>query len=65
MLIFYDGYVSNLSKRVDLLSGKQTWMKIHDCHILMQRLFPIAFAELIDKSVREAQLSNYSFSLKF
>lgn len=24
MLIFYDGYVSNLSKRVDLLSGKQT-----------------------------------------
>lgn len=61
---FSDGYASSLSKCVDLSSGKLTGMKSHDCHILMQRLLPVAFAELMDKSVHEALSSKY-FSLQF
>ncbi|XP_056843317.1 uncharacterized protein LOC130495813 [Raphanus sativus] len=51
---FSDGYASSLSKCVDLSGGKLTGTKSHDCHVLMQRLIPIAFAELMDKSVHEA-----------
>ena len=58
---FSDGYASSLSKCVDLSSGKLTGMKSHDCHILMQRLLPVAFAELMDKSVHEALSSKYFF----
>ena len=56
---FSDGYSSSLSKCVDLLRGKLTGMKSHDCHVLMQRLLLIAFAELMDKSVHEALSSKY------
>ncbi|CAA7026177.1 unnamed protein product [Microthlaspi erraticum] len=36
-------------------------MKSHDCHVLMQRLLPIAFSELLDESVHNV----LSISLKF
>ena len=56
---FSDGYSSSLSKCVDLLKGKLTGMKSHDCQVLMQRLLPIAFAKLMDKSVHEALSGKY------
>ncbi|XP_013594978.1 PREDICTED: uncharacterized protein LOC106303189 [Brassica oleracea var. oleracea] len=58
---FSDGYASSISGCVDLSGGKLTGMKSHDCHVLMQRLLPIAFAELLDKSVHEALSSVSSF----
>lgn len=57
---FPDGYSSSLSNCVDLAGGKLNGMKSHDCHVLMQRLLPIAFAELIDKSVHSVLSSKFS-----
>ncbi|CAE6114411.1 unnamed protein product [Arabidopsis arenosa] len=57
---FSDGYSSSLANCVDLPGKKLTGMKSHDCHVLMQRLFPIAFAELMDKSVHDALSSKFS-----
>ncbi|XP_023632701.1 uncharacterized protein LOC111828600 [Capsella rubella] len=57
---FSDGYSSSLSNCVDLVGTKLTGMKSHDCHVLMQRLLPVAFAELLDKSVHEALSSKFS-----
>ncbi|XP_050207480.1 uncharacterized protein LOC126656899 [Mercurialis annua] len=52
-LKFPDGYVSNLSRCVDLNSLKMMGMKSHDCHVFMQRLLPIALRELIPAEVWE------------
>ncbi|XP_055961459.1 uncharacterized protein LOC130015401 [Mercurialis annua] len=52
-LMFPDGYVSNLSRCVDLNSLKMMGMKIHDCHVFMQRLLPIALRELLPPEVWE------------
>ncbi|KAK2413382.1 hypothetical protein QL285_036100 [Trifolium repens] len=41
-----DGYVSNLSRCVDLKEAKLFGMKSHDCHVFMQRLLPLAFKAL-------------------
>lgn len=50
---FPDGYVSNLAKCVE--GQKFAGMKSHDCHVFMQRLLPIAFAELLpDIKIHEA-----------
>lgn len=56
---FSDGYASSISGCVDLSGGKLTGMKSHDCHVFMQRLLPVAFAELLDKSVHEALSGKY------
>ena len=37
-----DGYVSNISRRVNMKECKISDLKSHDNHILMQQLFPIA-----------------------
>ncbi|XP_056863719.1 uncharacterized protein LOC130510982 [Raphanus sativus] len=50
---FPDGYVSNLSRCVEK-GQKFSGMKSHDCHVLMQRLLPFAFAELLPTNVHEA-----------
>ncbi|XP_050222508.2 uncharacterized protein LOC126672598 [Mercurialis annua] len=52
-LKFPDGYVSNLSRCVDLNSLKMMGMKSHDCHVFMQRLLPIALRELLPPEVWE------------
>ncbi|XP_050238000.1 uncharacterized protein LOC126687481 [Mercurialis annua] len=56
---FPDGYVSNLSRCVDSTKQKMMGMKIHDCHVFMQRLLPIALRELLPKEIWEpiAELS--------
>ena len=53
-LKFPDGYVSNLTRCVDMKKGKLSGMKSHDCHVFMQRLIPIAFRELLPVNVWEA-----------
>ncbi|KAJ8769380.1 hypothetical protein K2173_002584 [Erythroxylum novogranatense] len=52
-LKFPDGYVSNLSRCVDMRKYKLFGMKSHDCHVFMQRLIPIAFRELLPSKVWE------------
>ncbi|XP_042388266.1 uncharacterized protein LOC121980336 isoform X2 [Zingiber officinale] len=50
-LKFPDGYVSNLGRCVDMKECKLIGLKSHDCHIIMQRLIPIAFRELLPNFV--------------
>ncbi|KAJ8761260.1 hypothetical protein K2173_001316 [Erythroxylum novogranatense] len=52
-LKFPDGYVSNMSRCVDMRKYKLFGMKSHDCHVFMQRLIPIAFRELLPSKVWE------------
>ncbi|KAL1226345.1 hypothetical protein V5N11_030517 [Cardamine amara subsp. amara] len=51
---FTDGYASNLRNCIDYGEGKFTGMKSHDCHVVMQRLLPFAFAQLLDPDVYQA-----------
>ncbi|XP_070054771.1 uncharacterized protein [Nicotiana tomentosiformis] len=54
-----EGYASNLGKHVDMVEGKLTHMKGHDCHIFMETLIPIAFCgfpENIWKPITEISL---------
>ena len=46
-LKFHDGYASNMARCVDMRKHKFFGMKIHDFHVFMQRLIPIAFCELL------------------
>ncbi|GAB2290376.1 hypothetical protein Dimus_038100 [Dionaea muscipula] len=50
-LRFPDGYVSNLSRCVDVSGLKLQNMKSHDCHVFMQRLLPVALKELLPEIV--------------
>ncbi|KAK6128488.1 hypothetical protein DH2020_037772 [Rehmannia glutinosa] len=50
-LRFPDGYISNLSRCVDMKKHRFFGMKSHDCHVFMQRLIPIAFKELLSPHV--------------
>ncbi|XP_071695507.1 uncharacterized protein [Rutidosis leptorrhynchoides] len=53
-LNFPDGYVSNMSRFIDMQKYKLFGMKSHDCHVFMQRLIPIAFRELLPVTVWKA-----------
>ena len=46
-----DGYASNLSKCVDMEECKLSRMKIHDCHVFLERLLPIAFRDLLPEPI--------------
>ncbi|KAG8375382.1 hypothetical protein BUALT_Bualt10G0094200 [Buddleja alternifolia] len=46
-----DGYASNLARCVNLDDCSLHGMKSHDCHVLMERLLPIAFRDLLPESV--------------
>lgn len=52
-LKFPDGYVSKMGRCVDMKKHKLFGMKSHDCHVLMQRLVPIVFRELLPQKVCE------------
>ncbi|KAL1556623.1 hypothetical protein AAHA92_12218 [Salvia divinorum] len=60
-LKFPDGYVSNLSRCIDMKKHKLYGMKSHDCHVFMQRLLPIGLRELLPRVVWEplTELSNF------
>ncbi|KAJ8749825.1 hypothetical protein K2173_013228 [Erythroxylum novogranatense] len=62
-LKFPDGYVSNLSRCVDMRKYKLFGMKSHNCHVFMQRLIPIGFRELLPSKVWE-QLTELSLFFK-
>ncbi|KAG7536933.1 Transposon En/Spm-like [Arabidopsis suecica] len=51
---FPDGYASKFSRCVDKNHWKLSGLKSHDCHVIMQRLLPFAFAELLPKSIHTA-----------
>ncbi|XP_057252046.1 uncharacterized protein LOC130589413 [Beta vulgaris subsp. vulgaris] len=53
-LKFPDGYASDLTRCVDMQSGKLHSMKSHDCHVFMERLLPIALKELLPVHVWKA-----------
>ncbi|PKU60718.1 hypothetical protein MA16_Dca028306 [Dendrobium catenatum] len=44
-----DGYSSNISRCVDIRSGRLFRLKSHDCHIFMQCLLPTTFSYLSDQ----------------
>jgi hypothetical protein len=50
---FPDGFAANLSKNVNVLDGKISGLKSHDCHVLFQRLLPAAIRPLLNTEVRK------------
>ena len=46
-----DGYDSNISRCVQVNERKIFGLKPHDCHVLMQQLFPLAIREILHKNV--------------
>ncbi|XP_040382650.1 uncharacterized protein LOC102715326 [Oryza brachyantha] len=58
---FPDGYASNLTRCVDLDGYKVQGLKTHDCHILLQRILPVAIRGLVRKDIYEAiaELGNF------
>ena len=53
-LKFPDGYASKISRCVDAHGMNFIGMKSHDCHVFMQRLIPLACAELVPSNVYAA-----------
>ncbi|XP_073119939.1 uncharacterized protein [Henckelia pumila] len=48
-----DGYVSKMSRCVDMNKLRVFGLKSHDCHVFMQQLIPVIFKELLPKEVWE------------
>ena len=46
-----DGYVSNISRRIQVNERKIFRLKSHDCHVLMQQLLPLAICGVLYKNV--------------
>jgi hypothetical protein len=51
---FPDGYASNISRCVNMEAKTLNGLKTHDCHILLQRILPVALRGLVRKDVYEA-----------
>ncbi|KAJ0492169.1 putative Transposase-associated domain-containing protein [Helianthus annuus] len=51
---FPDGYAGNLAKNVNVEDGKVYGLKSHDCHVLIQRIIPIAIRPFMTKQIRDA-----------
>ncbi|KAL5560845.1 hypothetical protein UlMin_037056 [Ulmus minor] len=48
---FPDGFASNLSKNVAQNDSRLLGLKSHDCHVIMQRLFPVGCRSLVNKNI--------------
>lgn len=48
-----DGYASNIAKSVNMNDLTLHGLKTHDCHVLMERLLPIAFRDLLPQPIWE------------
>lgn len=48
-----DGFSSNISHCVNIKEHKISGLKSHDCHVLLQRLLPLALRGLLPKSICE------------
>lgn len=55
---FPDGYSSTFSRCVEEDTQRFSGLKSHDCHVIMQRLLPVAFQELLPKNVHTAISGN-------
>ncbi|KAL0553624.1 hypothetical protein IC582_007524 [Cucumis melo] len=49
-----EGYFSNIRNLVSMTDLKLNSLKSHDCHVLIQQLFPIAIRSVLPKHVRYA-----------
>ena len=58
---FPDGYASNISQCVNTKKGKILGMKSHDCHVLLQRLLPVAIRGYLSTDIRIALTELYLF----
>ncbi|WVZ93355.1 hypothetical protein U9M48_039342, partial [Paspalum notatum var. saurae] len=58
---FPDGYAANLARCVDMDGHKVQHLKTHDCHILLQRILPVALRGLIREDIYKAicELGNF------
>ncbi|XP_076910613.1 uncharacterized protein LOC143568317 [Bidens hawaiensis] len=61
---FPDGYVGNLAKNVIVEQGKVYGHKSHDCHVLIQRIIPIAIRPFLTKQIRDALVELSQFFKK-
>ncbi|KAM0002938.1 hypothetical protein Hdeb2414_s0306g00862151 [Helianthus debilis subsp. tardiflorus] len=61
---FPDGYAGNLAKNVIADQGKVHGLKSHDCHVLMQRIIPIAIRPFLTKQIRNALVELSQFFKK-
>ena len=61
VVMFPDGYCSNISKGVNLSTGKVTGLKSHDYHIWIERLMPVMVRGYIPEKVWRvfAELSHF------
>jgi hypothetical protein len=57
---FPDGYTSNISRCVNTKEGKISGMKIHDCHVLLQRLL-----QVVDQSQGDSKDDNVEWVFFF
>ena len=56
-----DGYASHISRCIQVNERKIFGLKSHDCHVLMQHLFPLAFRGVLHKNVCAAIVELCSF----
>ncbi|WVY89454.1 hypothetical protein V8G54_034968 [Vigna mungo] len=56
-----DGYSSNISRCVDEVQHKILGLKIHDCHIIMEQLLPLAIRNLLPNHVTATFVEFCSF----
>ena len=61
---FPDGYAANLSRNVSINDGKISGLKSHDCHVLMQKLLPIAIRPYFNKDLCTTLVELCSFFQK-
>ena len=61
ILKFTDGYASNISKGVNLSTGKVTGLKSHDYHVWIERIMPVMLRGFIpeDEWLVLAELSYF------
>ncbi|XP_042415329.1 uncharacterized protein LOC122004519 [Zingiber officinale] len=48
---FPDGYAANISRNVNANDGKLHGLKSHDCHVLLQRILPVAVQKFLPKDI--------------
>ncbi|GER32814.1 transposon protein [Striga asiatica] len=61
---FPDGFASNLRRCVPPNEGRLTGLKSHDCHVIMQRLLPVAARAYLDKDISDAIIELCNFFKK-
>ncbi|XP_028125331.1 uncharacterized protein LOC114322251 [Camellia sinensis] len=56
-----DGYASNISHCVSTSDCRITGLKSHDCHVILQRLLPVALRGCLKKDVSKALIELFLF----